>query len=283
VNALDLGGKRGSSTAAGLIDSAGYLGAVLSGYGIGALAQNYGWSTAFGFLAGVAALTALVTAFYGVRHEFQHRRRKAAASSTEVMAMSEHFTATGRGPEDGLAGPILKLFRERGDAAYMGEAVSQTEHALQAAWAAEQAGAGSALIAAALLHDVGHLLHQLPEDCAEQGIDDRHEELGARWIARHFGAAVSEPVRLHVAAKRYLCTAEPGYWDRLSEASRLSLKLQGGPMSAPEAEQFRRGPYAEAAVALRRWDEEAKVPGLRTPDLDHFRLHLEAALAGRTG
>lgn len=173
---------------------------------------------------------------------------------------------------------LLRLFTERGDAAYLGESVSQTEHALQAAHAAEQAGATSALITAALLHDVGHLLHHLPEEQVSFEIDDRHEDLGDRFLRRHFGPAVTEPVRLHVDAKRYLCAVEPDYLTRLSPASVASLKLQGGPMSLDEVEGFRRNPHHEAAILLRRWDDAAKVPGLPTPDLDHFRPHLEACV-----
>lgn len=176
---------------------------------------------------------------------------------------------------------ILRMFKERGDAAYLGEPVSQTEHALQAAWAAEKAGAGSALIAAALLHDLGHLLHDLGENCAQDGIDDAHEVRAARQLRSWFGPEVTEPVRLHVAAKRYLCACEPGYFERLSEASVLSLKLQGGPFSPDEVRDFRQNPHAEAAIALRRWDEEAKIEGLETPDLEHFRPYLEAALGTR--
>jgi phosphonate degradation associated HDIG domain protein len=189
-------------------------------------------------------------------------------------------------PGDAMAGEdpielVMRLFKERGDAAYLGEPVSQTEHALQTAWAAEQAGAGGALVAAALLHDVGHLLHDLPEDCALAGIDDAHEVRGARWLARHFGPEVAEPVRLHVAAKRFLCATDPTYAGRLSEASLRSLRLQGGPFTPDEAAEFRAHPQAEAAVLLRRLDEQAKVPGLPTPDLEHFRPCLEAALAAR--
>jgi phosphonate degradation associated HDIG domain protein len=188
-------------------------------------------------------------------------------------------------PEGAMAeGPIdfvVRLFKERGDAAYLGEPVSQTEHALQTAWAAEQAGAGAAVVTAALLHDVGHLLHALPEDCALAGIDDAHEERGARWLARRFGPEVAEPVRLHVAAKRFLCATDPTYAARLSEASRRSLRLQGGPFTPDEAARFRAHPHAEAAVVLRRLDEQAKVPGLPTPGLDHFRPFLEAARAAR--
>jgi phosphonate degradation associated HDIG domain protein len=176
---------------------------------------------------------------------------------------------------------LIRLFKERGDAAYIGEPVSQTEHALQTAWAAERAGADSALIAAALLHDVGHLLHDLPEDCALSGIDDAHEIRGARWLEQHFGPEVVEPVRLHVPAKRFLCATDPSYHGLLSEASLRSLELQGGPFTADEACRFRGLPHAEAGVALRRFDEQAKIPGLATPDLKHFRYHLEVARATR--
>jgi phosphonate degradation associated HDIG domain protein len=176
---------------------------------------------------------------------------------------------------------LLRVFEERGDAAYLGEPVSQKEHALQTAWAAEQAGASGSLIAAALLHDVGHLLHDLPEDCARAGVDDAHEILGGRWIAQHFGPDVAEPIRLHVSAKRFLCATDPTYLGLLSGASLRSLRLQGRPFTPDEAAQFLRDPHAEAAVALRRFDEQAKAPGLPTPDLEHFRPFLEAAHAAR--
>jgi phosphonate degradation associated HDIG domain protein len=178
-------------------------------------------------------------------------------------------------------GYLLQLFKERGGAAYLGEPVSQTEHALQTAWAAERAGAGSALIAAALLHDVGHLLHDLPEDCALAGIDDSHESRGAHWLERHFGPEVTQPVRLHVPAKRFLCATEPPYLSLLSEASLRSLQLQGGAFSAQAAARFRCTSHAEAAVALRRFDDQAKVPGLLTPDLEHFRAYLEGTHVAR--
>ncbi len=174
---------------------------------------------------------------------------------------------------------LLRLFKERGDAAYLGEPVSQTEHALQAAWAAEQAGASGSLIAAALLHDVGHLLHDLPEDCALAGIDDAHEARGATWLAQHFHPDVTVPVRLHVPAKRFLCATDPTYAGLLSEASVRSLQLQGGPFTPDESARFHDNPHAVAAVALRRFDDQAKVPGLPTPDLEHFRPFLEAARA----
>jgi [1-hydroxy-2-(trimethylamino)ethyl]phosphonate dioxygenase len=168
---------------------------------------------------------------------------------------------------------ILALYQRRGPATY-GEGVTQNEHALQAALLAEKSGAKPALIAAALLHDIGHLLHELPEDIAEQGVDTRHEALGSAWLSQHFGPEVSEPVRLHVAAKRYLCRVEPAYFDALSEASKLSLRLQGGPMSMEEAEAFAALPVALDAVQVRRWDDEAKRVGLQTPAFEYFIPYL---------
>ncbi len=173
---------------------------------------------------------------------------------------------------------IVRLFRLRGGEAYFGEPVSQSEHALQAAYLAEQERRPDEEVVAALLHDIGHLVHGLPEDIAERGRDARHEDAGAIWLARHFRRAVVEPVRLHVAAKRYLCAVDPGYLSQLSPASVLSLRLQGGPMDPAEAAAFERHPYHEAAIRLRHWDDRAKVPGLPVPDLEHYRERVRAAL-----
>lgn len=173
---------------------------------------------------------------------------------------------------------IVDLFVERGDEEYHGESVSQSAHALQAAHLAESEGADDALVVAALLHDIGHLLHDLGEDAAERGIDDYHENSGAHWLARHFGPEVSEPVRLHVAAKRYLCAVDPSYHDGLSPASRLSLELQGGPMSAEEVATFEAHPSCSRAVRLRRWDDAAKVVDRVVPGLEHYLGRIESLL-----
>jgi [1-hydroxy-2-(trimethylamino)ethyl]phosphonate dioxygenase len=179
---------------------------------------------------------------------------------------------------DRLIAEIAGLFDRRGRDMYADEPVTQTEHALQTAWQAQQEGATEPLIAAALLHDVGHLLHDLGEDCADEGIDDRHEALGAEWLASHFDDAVVEPVRLHVAAKRYRCAVDPAYHARLSDASRLSLKLQGGPFTESQARHFEQHPYFKDAVRLRLWDEAAKIPGLETPSLDKFLEAVKKAI-----
>jgi [1-hydroxy-2-(trimethylamino)ethyl]phosphonate dioxygenase len=173
---------------------------------------------------------------------------------------------------------LFAVLTTNGGAQYGQERVSQLAHALQCGLAAEQAGATPALIGAALLHDIGHLVHKLGEDAAVRGIDDHHEALGAKLLAKWFVPALSEPVALHVDAKRYLCASEPGYFAILSPASVRSLELQGGIYDEAGAAAFRARPHAEDAVRVRRWDEAAKVQGLSTPDLAHFRPYLEASL-----
>ena len=172
---------------------------------------------------------------------------------------------------------ILELFERSGHSQYGAEAVTQIEHALQAVALAQADGAGPGLIAAALLHDVGHLLHALPADAPERGIDDHHENSAAHRLARLFPPSVTDPIRLHVAAKRYLCAVEPMYLEKLSGPSIVSLRLQGGPMSAAEVAAFETQPSFRDAVRLRRWDDEAKVPGRPTPTLAEFATYLRQA------
>jgi phosphonate degradation associated HDIG domain protein len=168
---------------------------------------------------------------------------------------------------------IYELFDGRGDTEYFGEPVSQKEHALQVAHFAAQAGASEALIVAALLHDVGHLLAGT-EEMAENGIDGHHEAAGGSWLKEHFGPEVTEPVRMHVEAKRYLCYADPEYLSTLSPASILSLQLQGGPFDEKAAQRFHEQPYAAESVRLRRWDDQGKIPQFEVPGLEHYRAML---------
>ena len=169
---------------------------------------------------------------------------------------------------------ILQLFQAKGDAAYFGEPVSQTAHGLQTAHQATKAGADDSLIVAALIHDVGHLLHGLAETIADQGVNGRHEGLGAVWLAKYFGEEVTEPIRLHVAAKRYLCAVDPQYMNKLSPASIQSLHLQGGPLKAGEVRDFESLPHYKEAVQLRHWDDQAKEAGLQVPGLESYRGRL---------
>jgi [1-hydroxy-2-(trimethylamino)ethyl]phosphonate dioxygenase len=161
---------------------------------------------------------------------------------------------------------------------HYGEGVSERAHALQAAALARGEGAPPALIAAALLHDIGHLLHGLDEDIADRGIDGKHEAVGAAFLAKHFVEDVVGPVALHVDAKRYLVAAEPGYAAKLSAASVQSMELQGGVMSDAEAKAFAAKKHFAGALRVRRWDEEAKIVGLNVPPVSSYRDVLEASL-----
>jgi gamma-butyrobetaine dioxygenase len=173
---------------------------------------------------------------------------------------------------------IAGLFASEGAADYLGEAVTQAAHMLQAAALAERDAAADALIAAALLHDVGHFTGTVTGRDLMRGTDNRHSEQGAAWLAQWFGTEVTEPVRLHVDAKRYLCAVEPGYLEQLSPASVYTLGVQGGPMDAVEQAEFESSPYAPAACQVRRWDDRAKDPQAAAPELDHFAPLLRRVL-----
>jgi gamma-butyrobetaine dioxygenase len=178
------------------------------------------------------------------------------------------------GPVDVIAG----LFASEGAAEYLGEPVTQAAHMLQAAALAEKDGARPALVAAALLHDVGHFHGAVTGHDLMSGTDNRHSHTGAGWLAQWFGPEVTEPVRLHVAAKRYLCATEPGYAATLSPASVYTLGVQGGPMQGAELEEFTASPYAADAVRVRRWDDQAKDPQAGAPEFSHFRPLLSGLL-----
>ena len=173
---------------------------------------------------------------------------------------------------------IFAVYTNKGSNAYGGERVNQLEHALQTAMLAEQSGADAALIVASLLHDYGHLIHDLGEGVARRGIDDRHEISGAAKLSAFFGEAVTMPIKLHVDAKRYLCATDPDYMKLLSPGSIRSLSLQGGPFTPAEADAFMKRPFADYAAKLRRWDESAKKLGLQTPSLEYFRPYADACL-----
>ncbi|MES2244172.1 MAG: phosphonate degradation HD-domain oxygenase [Pseudomonadota bacterium] len=171
---------------------------------------------------------------------------------------------------------ITTLFQTRGAAQYGGEAINQLQHALQCAHLAERSGASPELVAAALLHDLGHLLAQ-PEPPKDAGVDDLHQFLALPFLRGVFPDAVLEPIRMHVDAKRYLCRVDSQYQASLSPASQRSLTLQGGPFSGEDAAIFMAQAFAADAVALRRWDDQAKDPAATTPDWAHYIGVLELA------
>ncbi len=168
---------------------------------------------------------------------------------------------------------IVHLYRTEGAARYGMEAINQEQHAFQCALLAQESGAAAQLVAAALLHDLGHLLGGPESGPAAR--DELHEYRALPFLRGEYPDAVLQPIRLHVAAKRYLCATEPGYWETLSPASRRSLELQGGPFNAQELEKFLSDPHAMQAVALRRWDDSAKSPTRVTPGWSHYRTVLE--------
>jgi phosphonate degradation associated HDIG domain protein len=172
---------------------------------------------------------------------------------------------------------ICVLFARKGGRAYDGEPVNQIEHALQTAMRAEEHGAGPALVAAALLHDLGHLLNDQGDSPTLRGVDDLHQYAALPFLRALFDDDVLTPIQLHVDAKRYLCATRDGYYEALSADSKRSLVLQGGIFSPEQAAGFIAQPFAEDAVRLRLWDDLAKVEGAVTPPLAHFVASLDAA------
>lgn len=178
---------------------------------------------------------------------------------------------------------IQSLFERYGSLRYGTEAVTQLQHGLQSASWARQSAAPRELQVAALLHDIGHLLvadngGRPPRADGVASLDDGHESWGHQWLQQYFGPAVVDPIRLHVAAKRYLCTIDPTYEAQLSETSRRSFHDQGGPMDDSERVAFEREPYYREALELRRWDDLAKDPAKQTPGLDGFLADVRSLL-----
>jgi phosphonate degradation associated HDIG domain protein len=178
---------------------------------------------------------------------------------------------------DGHAyGVLRELFDGEGGRDYLGEDVSMAQHMLQTGDAARRAGAHRALVVAAVVHDVGHFTGVVSGRDLMAGEDNHHDEAAASWLGRWFGPEVTEPVRLHVLAKRYLCAVEPDYYDRLSTASKFTMEVQGGPLSPHDAEAFAAQPYADDAVQLRRCDDLGKDGEAAPLSLAEFRSDIEA-------
>lgn len=172
---------------------------------------------------------------------------------------------------------IFSLFDRFGSESY-GENATQLQHALQVAELARRNGCMPALIAASLLHDIGQLIDDAGNAAQRLGIDARHEVSGAKFLEAHFPAEVCQPVRLHVAAKRYLCAVDSAYLEDLSHASRLSLKYQGGPMAPEEVRAFEAEAFYADAVTLRRFDDTGKQSDWYPPELVSYRALLESLL-----
>lgn len=176
---------------------------------------------------------------------------------------------------DNAVDKLQGLFDAIATTSYLGEPVTIAEHMLQSAACAKRDGAGDALIAAALLHDVGYYVDPNPDNENETDQKKRHDKAAARLLASVLPPAVTEPIRLHVDAKRYLCAVEPSYYDKLSDASIHTMSLQGGIMTNDDADVFAGEPYSDDAVRMRRWDEEGKDPDVDVPGFETYRAMLE--------
>ena len=183
---------------------------------------------------------------------------------------------------DNIVPFIADIFYRRGAESYLGEQVTMSQHMLQAAQLAEQNGSDDALIGAALLHDIGHYTNEFPEDALANGQDNFHETAGAAILAPFFPAEVVDCVRYHVAAKRYLCATDTAYYDGLSEASKHTLRLQGGAMDVDEVGDFQQLVHLEAIIKVRVWDDLGKDPAVPTPDFAYYAPLLER-LVNRQG
>ena len=180
--------------------------------------------------------------------------------------------------QDNIIDFILDLFARRGAEEYMGEPVSMAQHMEQTAACAVADGASDELVIAALLHDIGHFVGDFPIDALENGVDNLHEEAGANFLKTFYPATVTEPIRLHVAAKKYLCAVDEKYLSCLSDASIQSLQVQGGPMTRTEIETFESSPYHQSAVQVRRYDDNGKVAGLKIEPIANYRDKLQSLL-----
>lgn len=178
---------------------------------------------------------------------------------------------------------IEDIFERRGGEEYLGEAVTMAEHMLQAATIAEQNNQEEVIVVAALLHDIGHFTSEFGSFRLDDTEDRMHEEAGAKVLEPFFPPAVTECVRLHVAAKRYLCATKPEYFKRLSEASVHSLKLQGGPMSGDEAEAFEQNPCLKEIIQVRYLDDAGKRTDMVTPPFSHFAPRVQRVVDRHCG
>ena len=172
--------------------------------------------------------------------------------------------------KDNIVDYLADIFLRRGAESYLGEAVTMSEHMLQAAQNAEIAGEDTNIVVAALLHDIGHYTGEFPEDYIEQGIDNIHQRAGANILERFFAEDVVEPVRWHVEAKRYLCAVDPAYFGTLSQASVDTLALQGGPFNGNQVAEFEKNPFLDSIIRVRKYDDAAKDPTVTTPAIEHY-------------
>ncbi|UWQ16025.1 HD domain-containing protein (plasmid) [Aliiroseovarius sp. M344] len=171
---------------------------------------------------------------------------------------------------DNIVDFIGGIFERRGGEEYLGEPVTMAQHMLQGATIAEQNGQSEEIIVGALLHDIGHFTSEFGTYHPDDTEDRHHEDAGAEVLEQFFPSVITDCVRFHVAAKRYLCATKPSYFKRLSAASAHTLELQGGPMTGEEVAAFEENPNLDQIIAVRYLDEAGKRDDMETPDYWHF-------------
>jgi [1-hydroxy-2-(trimethylamino)ethyl]phosphonate dioxygenase len=171
---------------------------------------------------------------------------------------------------DNIVAFIGDIFERRGSEEYLGEPVTMAEHMLQGAHFAEKANEPAEIVVAALLHDIGHFTSEFGTFSIKDTKDKYHEEAGALLLEQFFPTVVTDCVRHHVAAKRYLCATKPEYFDRLSDASIHSLNLQGGPMTKDEIAEFEKNKNLRDIVKVRYYDEAGKRSDLETKPFSYY-------------
>ena len=171
---------------------------------------------------------------------------------------------------------IINKYKSNKDL-YIGEKITISEHMIQTAMLAEQNNSSKSLVCASLLHDYGHFIVDDPDLMVSKSLDGKHENIAYDFLKNYFKPEVVEPIKLHVQAKRYLCR-EKSYWNALSEASKVSLKLQGGVMNDSEAKKFISCKFHDKAILLRKYDDEGKMPNIKTKKIEDYRNLINSQL-----
>ena len=164
---------------------------------------------------------------------------------------------------------IIKKYHTNKDF-YLGEKITIAEHMIQTAMLAEKNNSPQSLICACLLHDIGHFIIQDPDQLVSKSVDGKHEDIAFNFLKNYFKPEVTEPIKLHVSAKRYLCR-EKSYYNLLSKASKVSLELQGGKMNNDEAQKFILLKHHKDAITLRKYDDEGKIPNMKIKNINDYK------------